>query len=364
MRSNSTLSTPTTYTPTTDDDPIASITQGIDKLSMARANSPDTVQQLVAALTAVSVDGNTGAKAIAWPKWDGKRDNYTLFRWQIKTKITVENGKLGSNQGICANIFNGLPTEKQQRVIQWLSNGEQHDNYEPESFIKHMDDKFLDHEAEAKALDELNKISQGSRQPFEDFRQQFEQLTSQAGSLAPQRASKITIMNNALNYSLQQTLKSVRLSRDDYDTYVKDVQYFATKTEALSHQRRYPSTDKETPTTRGRPQSPQTVSRDAEGDVEMTGINALSAQIAALIARVDTLGKDAKKDRRPRAKWRSQTEFLALIQAGKCGRCKKPKHHPNVCEFRPATRPKTQVTAVITQHTDDSLQEASSESEN
>ncbi len=364
MRSNSTLSTSATYIPTTDYDPIAGITKGIDELSMARANSPDTIQQLVAALTAVSVDRNTSAKAIQWPRWDGKRDNYTLFRWQIKTKITVENGKLGSNQGICANIFNGLPTDKQQRVIQWLSDRERYDDFDPESFIEHMDDRFLDREAEAKALDELNKINQGSRQLFEDFRQQFEQLMSRAGSLAPQGPSKITIMNNALNYSLQQTLKSVRLSRDDYEAYVKDVQYFATKTEALFHQRRNPPAEKETLTSQGRSHSPQTPIHDAEGDVEMTGINALSAQIAALVARFETLNK--KEDKRPRAKWRPQEEFLALLQAGKCGRCKKTKHHPNVCEFRPATRPrpKAQVAAVATQPTNDDSHEASSGSEN
>jgi hypothetical protein len=62
-----------------------------------------------------------------------------------------KNGRLGTNQAVCTHMFGKLPAEKQHRVIFWLRKGGEDGSYNPKAFLEHMDEKFLDHEAETKA---------------------------------------------------------------------------------------------------------------------------------------------------------------------------------------------------------------------
>jgi hypothetical protein len=229
-----------------------------------------------------------------------------------------------------------------------------------------MDDKFLDREGEKKALDKLDQLKQKPQEKFEDFRQQFEQLSAQAGSLAHQGSSKIAIMSRAMNETLTNSLVAVETSTTNYDDFVRVVQRVATKLEALpSYNRR----QKLVLRTAGNAEDQTIPSQtDNDGDIQMTNVNALTLQIAALTAQVTALTKkrvDRLEDRRPRAKWRPQDEFNELMKAGKCGRCKESKHrHPSQCKYRPAIRPDTRLAAVAIQDVDDEEKNASSESEN
>jgi hypothetical protein len=363
---------PATDTPASEIS-LEEITEGLASidLDMPEGDTSDVLSMLIAALTTANKNHSTHSRAIQWPEWDGTKDSYSLFKWTIESKIEQEKGCLGSNKAICTNIFTGLPKEKQQRVIHWLQEGGEDGSYIPEKFLEHMDSKFLDREEERKALDKLDRLRQGDKQKFEDFRQQFEQLSAQTGSLSHRGASKISIMRRALNNSLSRTLIPVELSNTDYDAYVTKVQAISTNLEAHADFRKqtgstthyYVNGSSHRSAVNKRSHSPPTNGTDTDGDVEMTDVNALSVQVAALVARLDAVNQK-KEDKRPRAKWLPQVDFQALLQAGKCGRCKKPKHHPNVCEFRPAIPPKARIVAAATQPNDDDPQEDLSGSEN
>jgi hypothetical protein len=224
-------STSGTLTPKSEPS-LDDLVESLARLHIDMGDNNDALQQLIAALAAANLERNTSSKAIRWPEWDGTKDSYTLFKWTIESKIEQEQGRLGSNKTICTNIFAGLPKDKQQRVIHWLQAGGADQLWTPEAFLKHMDDKFLDREEERKSLDKLNRLRQGEKQKFEDFRQQFEQLSAQAGTLAPKDASKVAVMRTALSASLSRLLIPVKLSNTDYDQYVADIQSIATNFEA------------------------------------------------------------------------------------------------------------------------------------
>jgi hypothetical protein len=378
MRGNSIPPTPSTLARLTpgSDASLSELTEGLASLdldSMAQPDNADLLQQLVAALTATNKDRETSSKAIRWPEWDGTKDGYAMFKWTVESKIEQENGRLGSNKAICTNIFACLPKEKQQRVIYWLQEGGEDGSYNPNEFLEHMDSKFLDPEEERKALDKLDRVRQGDRQKFEDFRQQFEQLSAQAGTLAHKGASKVSTMRRAISTALSRLLISVELSNTDYESYVVKVQKIATNFEAhkdfhkqsgsMTHY--YVNEGSHRSTSRKRSNSTPAQDTDGDGDTEMTDVKALATKVAALVAQVSSISRGGKEDKRPRAKWRSGSEFRKLIKAGKCGRCKEKKHDvASQCKFRPAARPNAQVTAVATHSTDDDLDELSSGSEN
>jgi hypothetical protein len=77
-------------------------------------------------------------------------------------------------------------------------------------------------------------LKQGGKQKFEDLRKQFEQLTAQARTIAPQGSSKIAVMKEALNRALLDTLVPIQpqLFILDYNKYVDTVQKVAMAFEA------------------------------------------------------------------------------------------------------------------------------------
>ena len=101
---------------------------------------------------------------------------------------------------------------------------------------------------------------------------------------------------------------------------------------------------------------------DAEGDIQMSGIN----QLATLL--ISALGKAQKEEKKkkarnnktgptvnfagsdkPRAKWTTAEERATLMTEGKCFRCRKRGHMGIHCpDFRPAKSPGSRVNAAGT----------------
>lgn len=108
----------------------------------------------------------------------------------------------------------------------------------------------------------------------------------------------------------------------------------------------------------------------------MTGTNAILAAIENL--KIQSQGGRAKPTRgkkgklktnpekknneslKPRAPWRSRTEFNRLVERGVCVRCEKEGHKGEACPtYRAARRPKVD----LSQLEEDSGEESESESE-
>lgn len=81
---------------------------------------------------------------------------------------------------------------------------------------------------------------------------------------------------------------------------------------------------------------------DADGDVQMSGINGISMEtLSAIINAVKTdVGKGRAGNSKPPAPWRSQDDFNRLRTAGKCTRCSEKGHYYKICpRFTWARRP-------------------------
>lgn len=293
-------------------------------------------------------------KPMRWPTWDGEKDTYDVFRLSLDLKIDTEAGRLGGDKSICANIFQNVAPFQQPRIQNWLSIGGPGRDHCVLGFLAHMDERFKDRQAETKALSKLTAIRQGGRQRFEDFRQDFELLSAQAGTLAYTGPSKIAQMQNGLNTPLTKALVATDLSDQDFDAFVTKVQRVATRVEALPEFRKgaghttswYVDRTERTTITRSTASeaSGAIPAVDRDGDVEMSGINGLT--IRDLAALVNALNGRQPEPRskgptsKPRAQWLSREDFNALLQAGKCPRCRGTKHRrPNDCKLRAAARP-------------------------
>jgi hypothetical protein len=332
--------------------------------NMASPNDNTELLHILAQLAAQNLDRGAAARAIKWPEWNGKKESYSLFKWTIESKIEQEHGKLGSNKAICTNIFTGLPQSKQQRVIYWLQSGGESGDYSPAFFLEHMDEKFLDREEERTSLDKLDRLRQGNKQKFEDFRQQFEQLVARAGSLAPTGAAKIAVMRRSLSPALSKLLITVELSNTIYDQYVSRIQSVSTNFESHLEFKRQTGSSKHYYSSDNHQHSSSQKSslqstRDAEGDTPMIDVSAVVAQVLAQMNSKQNKSSQ-KDDSRPRAEWLSPDVFKKLVEQGKCTRCKLERkgNERHKCKYRPALRPTSHIAAVKPEE-----KEASSQSE-
>ena len=330
-----------------------------------------------------------GEKLLKWPDWNGDVSTFPLFMARLETKIEADRAKLGNDKTICNGILGTLPEDKQQRVSHWFLSGGVDGQYNVEAFLEHIKDKFEDKEAKQTAGDLLNRMRMGTSQKFDDFLQDFEFKLAQCDGLGWADRDKIIRVNTCINPKLANALVPVDLSDNDYAKWVKAVRRVAGRLESRPDYKSDRHTETwylkvasiPAPSSRnGSTSSPKgqkaqesqaSPKTDADGDIQMSGVNAIMmSSMAALINSLNGKGgrgrertpkeKPAGKDK-PRAKWISQEEMGQLTEEKKCFRCKKTGHVSRNCpDFRPAKPPGKRVNATRTKEVNDS--EDSSES--
>ena len=172
----------------------------------------------------------------------------------------------------------------------------------------------------------------------------------------------------ALNNKLRTALVGVKLPPPArYDDWVEAVKEVAMDLEGLADYA--PKGATQTVTKLGAPKSgvgqifPRQQTVDSEGDIRMTGTNAILAarggsgqntETSAIMPRNNRNGRLERgaretQDERPlpRAPWRSQDEVRRLIREGVCLRCTQGGHRATNCpKFRRALAPRSGVNAV------------------
>jgi hypothetical protein len=307
---------------------------------------------------------------------------------RLEAKIEADRSKMGNGKTICNGILGTLPEDKQQRVSHWFISGGSDGQYDVDSFLEHIKDKFEDKEAKQTAGDQLNRMRMGDAQKFDDFLQDFEFKLSQCGGLEWADRDKIIRLNTAINAKLSDKLISVELPDDSYSKWVKRVRNVAgrlqnhpdykngshTKTWYVKAGRSYVSPS----SSGGRPPSKDDTATEAvddDGDVKMVDVGTLKSIINAIKGldgdqrrRGQGSKKPAGQDK-PRAKWLSKKEMEALKEAEKCFRCQKKGHLSRNCpDFRPAKAPDVSVNMSKSKQRDsedleDDLESHGSESE-
>jgi len=316
----------------------------------------DVGQQILSVLTK--------KKEAKWPEWDGRAESLRSYLFELKVKKEEDRPLLGTNRSICLKMLSTLPKDKKCQVDSWFENGGDDGKYDWVKFLDHFKELFEDKQALLTAGKELIRLKQGVRQPFYQFVRQFELKIAQCGGEKWDSLMKIVHLNNSLNEELEKALIGIDLPPlDNYYQWRDKVSEVAGRLES------YQARPLETRTPIGplnlsHSSAGKTTSRDADGDILMTGVNALltmlnksntSNDVGALLAGLGNLPHNRSKDNRPRAPWRSQQDFLKLVSDGVCTRCAKSGHLSKDCPtFRSALRPKVDLNSTMISKNDNS----------
>ncbi|KAI0996850.1 hypothetical protein K3495_g11334 [Podosphaera aphanis] len=302
------------------------------------------------------------------PKWNGSPEDFGFFIGRLEMRVEQKLVPFVEGGIICLDMIETLPEDKKSRVSAWFEESKARNVFDWRALIQHFRDEFEDKQAMQAASEYLNRMEQGYHQYFRDFLKDFEYRVAQSGGSAVYTSHYKTMQLKAsLNSRLRRGLLGVKLPHpNNYKEWVAEVKEVAAELESFADYR--PKGASKTNTKLGAPKSGSALDTsgqtpiDGDGDIVMGGTNALLAALRELTkqksrssAKNGNLSEGKSRPReepsaqhsKPRAPWRSKSEFSRLLEEGVCTRCTKKGHIGRDCrKFRPAQRPEGNISSV------------------
>lgn len=247
--------------------------------------------------------------------FDGTRSNYPVFKQKANAKIEIDGPIYESERGKVNYLFNRLIGTAAKTALAWLSI---QNDPTTASFWTFMDSRFSDPQAKAKALDKLQSMKQKPNEDVRDYLARFEQQLLES-EVFMDNAVKISTFTRGLKPHIQRNIAMVNTDTD-FESYCGAVIRIQDAHRRINFLSGAPLTTKPIFTA----QSDQMAM-----DWEPTRANA--AQPLANSNR--------------RAKWVSQEEVQRRKSNHLCIRCGASGHMISACQYAPARRPASHVSA-------------------
>ncbi|KAI0992105.1 hypothetical protein K3495_g16081, partial [Podosphaera aphanis] len=295
---------------------------------------------------------------VSLAKWDGDQREFPFYIQLLEARIEEEMDGRFSDKSICLDMVNSLPVDKRPRVAGWFNERSEKNNFNWRELVQHFRNEFEDKQAKLAASEKLLRMEQNEHQFFSDFIKDFEyQVAISGGSQTWTPASKVNILNAAINNALRKALVPVKLpSEENYSLWISEVKEVADKLEALPDYR--PKGSIKTSTRLGPPKSGSALSKgeepakDLDGDVVMKDVDSILAALANFNRRSNPRPSkgsrqlESNPSPKPPAPWRPKKEFEQLVEKKLCVRCTRSGHIGRDCrKFSRAKRPVSEVNA-------------------
>jgi hypothetical protein len=252
------------------------------------------------------------------PPFDGNRNTFAAWRVTISHKLVTDQGFIGDRRDQFVFIWQNLTPQVQSKVAAFYEVASMVETPEPSRFLDYLESMYGDPHRQDIAQAKLDTLQQQSQESFASFYVRFEQNLALAGGMEWTDIIKLSILRKALSPRIREIGLNRGVSRNDFHTAVAMYRSIAVDIEAFRIEER--SRSRSTP--HRNPRSAQT--RDRDGDIAMTGINATQTQ---------------PRNQVQRARWVTEGEMRKRREQGLCLRCGQSGHFVTKCYMAPARRP-------------------------
>jgi hypothetical protein len=258
------------------------------------------------------------------PSFSGKRSEWRSWKNRMTTKLRVDKLAIGNPIDHFAYIEACLEDNAAKMVLAFVEEARLNKREDPDAFMTYMDNVYGDSNAEERANNKLNTMSQG-KEAFTTFLPKFERTLAEAGGNQWNDHVKINTLKRMLNQELRTSLVFIPEHPSEYHTFIRTLQTLASRLATLDPR-------KPTVLAGPRPITPKPAPTADEMDWQPSA------------NKVQVPADNQKKQKR--AQWVSKDALEKRRNNNLCLRCGGKGHFIDKCTLLPARPPQQGQTKV------------------
>lgn len=291
------------------------------------------------------------AKRTEFPIYSGDKVTYPAWRRAVFSILKIDwNTFEYTDSKVFLMIYKALEGKAQRQAGAYFESGGVGGLEKPEDFIAFLDRGNWDPTRITRARSELTEMKMGIKERWNVFFPRWaNKLTEAHGDLWPDE-TKITLLESALNHTLQMALVSNHLIPDnDYNEWISIVGHIAQRHDTLGKFNNRQSNlgiennrQNEDPFSKNEARgsnnySPELVrsgkERGIPGDLDSTGDTFMGGVF-------NVGGSRGSSGETHVSKWKSPEQIERLRREKRCYRCERQGCNTRICPLGPAKRPK------------------------
>ena len=165
-------------------------------------------------------------------KFDGSQKGYPMWKVEADNKLRIDGAVIGTPQDQAAYLFSRKEVKAQLMVVSFYQN---QPNCDAATFVRHLDNVYIDPNATARALNRLQAMKQG-RESFVIFLSKFRKELGESQLTMVPDMVKIRYLRSALNTEMQLAMIGP-VTYTDYGGFVQALLAVGSQLDYLQYQK-------------------------------------------------------------------------------------------------------------------------------
>ena len=167
-------------------------------------------------------------------KFDNSRKGYPMWKIEADNKLRIDGVVIGTPQDQAAYLFSRMEAKAQLMVVSFYQN---QFGCDAATFVRHLDNVYVDPNAATRALNRLQAMKQG-RESFATFLSKFEKELGESQLTMVPNMVKIGYLRGALNTKIQRAMIGL-MTYTDYSGFVQALLAVGSQLDCLQYQKEW-----------------------------------------------------------------------------------------------------------------------------
>jgi len=165
------------------------------------------------------------------PRFEGTRLVFRTWLCEMKNKLRVDGGAIGSRADQFAYIYARLGDAPQQMTVAFVEAGGSDGTSDPGQYLRHLEMCYGD--PNAGTMEKLRSIRQRDNESFATFLPRFEREIADSGGMSWPEHIKISYLEGALNRQIRLAAVHLDLECMGYSTWIQTLQTISSRLDRL-----------------------------------------------------------------------------------------------------------------------------------